>query len=118
MEEFRHCQKLLTTYIEPLEKKSIQEKTKEDLPRIHTQWGHTGTATGRLSSSNPNLQNIPKMPLSVKLDDDLDSQQTTTINIREGFCSRKGFVFFFFSPFFHFIQNLFFFLISFSDTSL
>jgi len=88
LEEFRHCQKLLTTYVEPLEKKSVQSK-EEGLPRIHTQWGHTSTATGRLASSNPNLQNIPKIPLSVKLDDELDSQQVT-INIREGFCSKRG----------------------------
>ena len=48
--EFRHCQKLLTTYVTPVQQLSIGSKKD---PRIHTTWTQTNTATGRLSSVNP-----------------------------------------------------------------
>ncbi len=51
--EFRELSKLQSTYVEALPKLV----DKED--RIHTSFMQTGTATGRLSSTNPNLQNIP-----------------------------------------------------------
>ncbi|MDP2855646.1 MAG: DNA polymerase, partial [bacterium] len=50
---YRQLTKLKTTYIEPLSKLGDQNQ------RIHTNYNQTGTATGRLSSDNPNLQNIP-----------------------------------------------------------
>lgn len=50
---YRQLTKLQTTYIEPLSKLGDQNQ------RIHTNYNQTGTATGRLSSDNPNLQNIP-----------------------------------------------------------
>jgi DNA polymerase-1 len=53
--EFREVQKILSTYVKPLLK--LSKKDKES--RIYTSFLQTGTATGRLSSSNPNLQNIP-----------------------------------------------------------
>ncbi|WP_187648146.1 DNA polymerase I [Nitrosophilus labii] len=53
--EYRELFKLKTTYIEPLLK--LGSKDKEN--RIYTSFIQTGTATGRLSSKNPNLQNIP-----------------------------------------------------------
>jgi DNA polymerase-1 len=63
--EYREVYKLYSTYIEPLLKLS-----KEDAQsRIHTSFIQTGTATGRLSSKNPNLQNIPtrtKLGLKVR----------------------------------------------------
>ena len=52
--EFRAVSKLLSTYIKPFPE-YISQKT----GRIHTTFNQSLTATGRLSSSNPNLQNIP-----------------------------------------------------------
>ncbi len=51
--EFRMLDKLRSTYLEPL------PKLADAAGRIHTTFNQTATATGRLSSSSPNLQNIP-----------------------------------------------------------
>ncbi|MCH8052491.1 MAG: DNA polymerase I, partial [Planctomycetes bacterium] len=51
---YRELNKLMTTYLEPLPR-LINPNT----GRIHTTYNQTGTATGRFSSTNPNLQNIP-----------------------------------------------------------
>lgn len=53
--EYRELYKLRSTYIEPLLKLSKESP----LGRVHTSFIQTGTATGRLSSKDPNLQNIP-----------------------------------------------------------
>ncbi len=53
--EYREAYKLKSTYIEPLYKLGLKDKR----DRIHTSFVQTGTTTGRLSSKNPNLQNIP-----------------------------------------------------------
>jgi len=53
--EYRELYKLRSTYIEPLLKLSKESP----LGRVHTSFMQTGTSTGRLSSKDPNLQNIP-----------------------------------------------------------
>ena len=70
--EYRAYKKLLSTYIEPIPKLADKEK------RIHTTFNQNGTSTGRLSSANPNLQNIP-----VRTDDG--------IRIRTGFVAKGGY---------------------------
>ncbi len=51
---YRELEKLRNTYVEKLPQ-HVHPKT----GRVHTSFNQTGTATGRLSSSEPNLQNIP-----------------------------------------------------------
>ena len=69
--DYRKLNKLKTTYVDTL------PNLVDSNSRIHTSFNQIGTATGRLSSSEPNLQNIP-----VKTDDG--------IKIREGFVAEKG----------------------------
>lgn len=72
--EHRELTKLKTTYIEALPA-LIDEKT----GRLHTTFNQTGTATGRLSSATPNLQNIPIMT-------------ETGREIRKAFVAKPGFL--------------------------
>lgn len=51
--KYRKMEKMRSTYLEPLPRLAGPDG------RIHTTFNQTATATGRLSSSNPNLQNIP-----------------------------------------------------------
>jgi DNA polymerase-1 len=66
--DYRTYKKLLSTYLEGL------METVDDRNRVHTSFNQTVTATGRLSSSNPNLQNIPV-------------GETGGINVRDAFVS-------------------------------
>jgi len=52
--DWRELSKLLSTYVE-----AIPELVNQNTGRVHTSFNQTVTATGRLSSSDPNLQNIP-----------------------------------------------------------
>ncbi len=52
---YREYQKILSTYVDPL----LKLAKKDENSRIYTSFVQTGTATGRLSSRDPNLQNIP-----------------------------------------------------------
>ncbi len=73
--DYREMHKLQTTYIEPL----LKLAKKDPNNRIHTSFIQTGTATGRLSSKNPNLQNIPvKTEIGRK--------------IRYGFIAKEGYL--------------------------
>ncbi|MDD3694055.1 MAG: DNA polymerase [Candidatus Pacebacteria bacterium] len=72
--EFREFEKLLSTYIEVIPTMVAEDK------RLHAEFLQNGTSTGRFSSRNPNLQNIP----------------TRTENgqkIRQGFVAEKGYSF-------------------------
>ena len=65
IEQYRELTKLYGTYL-----KALPEIADPDTWRIHSTFNQTVTATGRISSSNPNLQNIPiRTPMGEKIRD-------------------------------------------------
>ena len=74
--EYRELAKLQSTYIKPL----LKLGESSTLNRIHTSFLQTGTATGRLSSKEPNLQNIP-------------TRSKLGREVRNGFVAKDGYSF-------------------------
>ncbi|MBN1982741.1 MAG: DNA polymerase I [Chitinivibrionales bacterium] len=72
--QYREIQKLLSTYID-----SLPSQINSHTNRVHTSFNQTVAATGRLSSTDPNLQNIP-----IRTDDGR--------RIREAFVARQDHV--------------------------
>lgn len=71
--EYREAAKLKSTYVD-----ALRERISPETGRLHTSFNQAATATGRLSSSEPNLQNIPaRTPLGA--------------SIRKAFVAEKGF---------------------------
>ena len=73
--EYRELTKLKGTYVD-----ALPRLVRADTGRVHTSYHPTGAATGRLSSSDPNLQNIPV-------------RKEAGRRIREAFIPEDGFVF-------------------------
>lgn len=72
--EYREISKLISTYIDPI------PKLLDENNRLHARFVQSGTTTGRMSSENPNLQNIP-----------VSSQRG--LEIRKAFITSDNFVF-------------------------
>jgi len=70
--EYREISKLVSTYLEALPRQ-VNPKT----GRVHTSFNQTGSVTGRLASSDPNLQNIP-------------TRTELGHKVREGFVAEPG----------------------------
>lgn len=73
--EYRELGKLKSTYVD-----ALPQMVNEGDGRIHTSFNQTGAITGRLASSNPNLQNIP-------------IRSEVGMQIRRGFVARPGWIF-------------------------
>ncbi len=73
IEDYRELSKLLSTYVE-----AIPELADAD-GRVHTSFNQAVTATGRLSSSDPNMQNIP-------------IRTELGRRVRKGFIAKKGYI--------------------------
>jgi len=74
--DYREQRKFQTTYLDVIPKLVSREND-----RLHTTFDQTGAATGRLSSNNPNLQNIPLQPID----------KEKNIGLRHAFVAEKGF---------------------------
>ncbi|MCB2214181.1 DNA polymerase I [bacterium] len=70
--EYRELEKLRSTYVD-----SLPEQINPDTGRVHTSFNQTGTVTGRIASSDPNLQNIP-------------TRTEIGRRVRNGFVAREG----------------------------
>ncbi len=73
--EFRELSKLKSTYVD-----ALPALVNSETHRVHTQYNQALTATGRLSSVHPNLQNIP-------------IRTERGMRVRQGFIAAPGFVF-------------------------
>ncbi len=78
--EYRHKTKLMTNYVQVYKTQLEEKRLLNEELKISTDFKQTGTTSGRLSSVNPNMQNLP-------LGDELSER------LREIFIPRKGFSF-------------------------
>lgn len=72
MLEYRELEKLRSTYVD-----SLPQQINPETGRVHTSFNQTGTVTGRIASSDPNLQNIP-------------TRTELGRRVRHGFVARDG----------------------------
>ena len=70
--EYRELEKLRSTYVD-----TLPEQINPVTGRVHTSFNQTGTVTGRIASSDPNLQNIP-------------TRTDIGRRVRNGFVAREG----------------------------
>jgi DNA polymerase-1 len=70
--EYRELEKLRSTYVD-----ALPEQINPSTGRVHTSFNQTGTVTGRIASSDPNLQNIP-------------TRTEVGRRVRNGFVARPG----------------------------
>ncbi len=70
--EYRELEKLRSTYVD-----ALPEQINPTTGRVHTSFNQTGTVTGRIASSDPNLQNIP-------------TRTEIGRRVRNGFVAREG----------------------------
>ncbi len=70
--EYRELEKLRSTYVD-----SLPQQINPATGRVHTSFNQTGTVTGRIASSDPNLQNIP-------------TRTEIGRRVRNGFVAQKG----------------------------
>lgn len=70
--EYRELEKLRSTYVD-----SLPQQINPTTGRVHTSFNQTGTVTGRIASSDPNLQNIP-------------TRTEIGRRVRNGFIAREG----------------------------
>ena len=93
--EYRGLMKLVNTYIEKL-----PECISERDGRLHASFNQYGAATGRFSSSDPNLQNIPSHENSIRMlftaspgyDEEIEIEDSITLNKYDYINTDMGFV--------------------------
>ena len=98
--QFRKLQKLHSTWLEGLSAHVVTlpdavRKSSAPIPRVCSEWQQTCTRTGRLSSINPNMQNLPRSAISVCLPDLASSDRSmrdVRICVRDLFVCRPGYV--------------------------
>ena len=99
--QHRHINKLLGTFIQPYILASKVQAAYGLADRISCEWNQVCTGTGRLSSSNPNIQTLPKAKaesladaMAPADDDDVDTVaeflESERISIRGAFAARAG----------------------------
>ncbi|XP_069684319.1 uncharacterized protein [Periplaneta americana] len=77
--QYRHLQKLKTTYVE-----GMLQHIKGNC--VFASWEQTAAATGRVTSSNPNLQSVPKQPIVLVT----QINENESLLLRSPFISRPG----------------------------